>query len=329
MSTLLHDAITDVAGLTVGHFTHPARATGCTVLLFPQGAVAGVDVRGGAPGTRETDLLQPENLVDRVHAMLLTKSSAFSLDAAGSVMRWLEQEGHGLPVGAVRVPIVPAAVLFDLWHGDLSIRPDAAAGHAACVAAHAGKPAQGNVGAGSGATVGKLFGIERAMRGGIGTASIRVGAITVAALVAVNATGDVLDPADGTLLAGARTKADSRHLLNSAAALARGDLPQRLTAGMATTIGVVATDAALDKAQCRKLASMAHDGLARCINPIHTPFDGDTLFALATGSSGQRADLTLIGTLAAEVTTRAVISAIHHATGLPGLPAARDIGGAV
>ena len=329
MSTLLHDAITDVAGLTVGHFTHPARATGCTVLLCPQGAVAGVDVRGGAPGTRETDLLQPENLVDRVHAVLLTGGSAFGLDAAGGVMRWLEQEGHGLPVGAVRVPIVPAAVLFDLWHGDLSIRPDAAAGHAACVAAHAGKPVQGNVGAGAGATVGKLFGIERAMRGGIGTASIRVGAITVAALVAVNATGDVLDPADGTLLAGARTKADSRHLLNTAAALARGELPQRLTPGMATTIGVVATDAQLDKAQCRKLASMAHDGLARCINPIHTPFDGDTLFALATGSSGLRADLTLIGTLAAEVTTRAVISAIHHATGLPGLPAARDIGGAV
>lgn len=329
MNGTLHDSITDVAGLAVGHFTHPLRATGCSVVLCPQGAVAGVDVRGGAPGTRETDLLRPENLVDRVHAVLLTGGSAFGLDAAAGVMRWLEEHGHGLAVGAVHVPIVPAAVLFDLWQGDLSIRPDAAAGYAACAAARAERPAQGNVGAGAGATVGKLFGIDRAMRGGIGTASIRAGNVTVAALVAVNATGDVIDPADGSLLAGARAKAESRHLMNTAAALGRGELPQRLTPGMATTIGIVATDAQLDKAQCRKVAGMAHDGLARCINPVHTPFDGDTLFALATGSSGQRGDVTLIGTLAAEVTARAVISAIHHATGLPGLPAARDIGGAV
>ncbi len=325
----LHDALTDVAGLTVGHFTHPARATGCSVVLCPAGAVAGADVRGGAPGTRETDLLLAENLVDRVHAVLLTGGSAFGLDAAGGVMRWLEERGHGFAVGNVRVPIVPAAVLFDLWHGDLSIRPDAAAGYAACLAASPARPAQGNVGAGAGATVGKLFGIERAMKGGIGSASIRVGAITVAALVAVNASGDVFDPADASVLAGARTGADSHHLLHTAAALARGELPLRLQAGMSTTIGVIATDAQLDKAQCRKLASMAHDGLARCINPIHTPYDGDTLFALATGASGQAGSLTLIGALAAEVTARAVISAIHHATGLPGWPAARDLGGVV
>jgi len=323
----LHDAITDVAGLAVGHFTHPARATGCSVVLCPDGAVAGVDVRGGAPGTRETDLLAPENLVDRVHAVLLTGGSAFGLDAAGGVMHWLEQRGHGFAVGNVRVPIVPAAVLFDLWHGDLSIRPDAAAGYAACEAASGNRPAQGNVGAGAGATVGKLFGIERAMKGGIGTASIRVGAITVAALVAVNASGDVVDPSDGNVLAGARNSADSHHLMHTAAALLRGDMPPRLQAGMATTLGVVATDAVLDKAQCRKLAGMAHDGLARCINPIHTPVDGDTIFALATGASGKPGNLTLLGALAAEVTTRAVISAIHHATGLPGLPAARDLGG--
>ena len=325
----LHDAITDVAGLTVGHFTHPARATGCSVVLCPAGTVAGVDVRGGAPGTRETDLLAPENLIDRVHAVLLTGGSAFGLDAAGGVMRWLEERGHGFVVGKVRVPIVPAAVLFDLWQGDLSIRPDAAAGHAACEAASSAKPAQGNVGAGAGAAVGKLFGIERAMKGGIGSASIRVGGVTVAALVAVNATGDVVDPADGAVLAGARSSAGSHHLVNSAAALQRGELPPRLQAGMATTIGVVATDAQLDKAQCRKLAGMAHDGLARCINPIHTPHDGDTVFALATGASGVAGNLTLIGMLAAEVTTRAVISAIRHATGLPGLPAARDLGGAL
>jgi L-aminopeptidase/D-esterase-like protein len=323
----LADAITDVEGLTVGHFTHAARATGCSVVLCPDGAVAGVDVRGGAPGTRDTDLLAPENLVDRIHAVLLTGGSAFGLDAAGGVMRWLEERGHGFAVGNVRVPIVPAAVLFDLWLGDPSIRPDAAAGYAACEAASNDKPAQGNVGAGAGASVGKLFGIERAMKGGIGTASIRVGAITVAALVAVNATGDVVDPSDGSVLAGARTGADSHHLLDSAAALLRGDMPPRLQAGMATTIGVVATDAVLDKAQCRKLAGMAHDGLARCINPIHTPIDGDALFALATGASGKAGNLTLIGMLAAEATARAVISAIHHATGLPGLPAARDLGG--
>ena len=226
-------------------------------------------------------------------------------------------------------PIVPAAVLFDLWHGDLSIRPDAAAGYAACEAASSAKPAQGNVGAGAGAVVGKLFGIERAMKGGIGSASIRISGVTVAALVAVNAIGDVIDPADGSVLAGARTGADSRHLLHSAAALLRGDVPPRLQAGMATTIGIVATDAQLDKAQCRKLAGMAHDGLARCINPVHTAHDGDTLFALATGGSGQAGNLTLIGALAAEVTARAVLSAIHHAVGLPGLPAARDLGGAL
>jgi L-aminopeptidase/D-esterase-like protein len=322
----LHDGLADVGGLSVGHFTHRARATGCSVVLCPEGAVAGVDVRGGAPGTRETDLLAPENLIDRVHAVLLTGGSAFGLDAASGVMRWLEERGHGFAVGRVRVPIVPAAVLFDLWHGDLSIRPDAAAGYAACEAASADKAAQGNVGAGAGAAVGKLFGIERAMKGGIGSASIRVGGVTVAALIAVNATGDVIDPADGAVLAGARSSADSRHLVHSALAMQRGEMPQRLHAGMATTIGVVATDARLDKAQCRKLASMAHDGLARCINPIHTPYDGDTLFALATGNCSAPANLALIGALAAEVTTRAVISAIHHATGLPGLPAARDLG---
>ena len=325
----LHDAITDVAGLAVGHFTHPLRATGCSVVLCPQGVVAGVDVRGGAPGTRETDLLAPENLVDRVHAVLLTGGSAFGLDAAAGVMRWLEEHGHGLAVGRARVPIVPAAVLFDLWHGDLSIRPDAAAGHAACVAASSAAPAQGNVGAGAGASVGKLFGIERAMKGGIGTASVRVGAITVGALVAVNATGDVIDPTDGQVLAGARISAGSHQLLGCSAALMRGELPERLAAGMSTTIGVIATDAVLDKAQCRKLASMAHDGLARAIDPIHTPFDGDTLFALATGASGKPGNLTLLGALAAAVTARAVASAIRHACGLPGLPAARDLGGAL
>lgn len=327
MTPELLDAITDVAGLAVGHFTHPQRATGCSVVLCPQGAVAGVDVRGGSPGTRETDLLRPENLVDRVHAILLTGGSAFGLDAAGGVMRWLEQHGHGYAVGAARVPIVPAAVIFDLWRGDPSIRPDAAAGHAACVAASAAPPAQGSVGAGAGATVGKLYGIERAMAGGIGSASLRVAGVTVAALVVVNATGDVVDPSDGVPIAGARKSATSLHLARTHDALLRGEPPPRLAPGGATTIGVVATDARLDKAQCTKLASMAHDGLARTLLPSHSPFDGDALFALATGSSGVAASPALLGALAAEVTARAVLSAVRHAQGSPGLPAARDLGG--
>lgn len=325
----LHDAITDVAGLAVGHFTHAGRATGCTVVLCPQGAVAGVDVRGGSPGTRETDLLRPENIVDRVHAILLTGGSAYGLDAAGGVMRWLEQQGHGYAVGALRVPIVPAAVIFDLWHGDASIRPDAAAGHAACVAASIAAPAQGSVGAGAGASVGKLYGIERAMAGGVGGASLRVAGVTVAALVVVNATGDVIDPADGEPIAGARKSAASLHLARTHDALLRGEVPRRMLPGTATTIGVLATDARLDKAQCTKLASMAHDGLARTLWPAHSPYDGDTLFALATGSSGVAASPALLGALAAEVTARAVLSAVRHAHGRSGLPAARDLAGAL
>ena len=322
----MHGGLTDVAGLRVGHFTHPLRPTGCTVVLCEVGAVAGVDVRGAAPGTRETDLLHPTALVEQVHAVLLSGGSAFGLAAADGVMRWLDERGHGLAVGPARVPIVPAAVLFDLWVGDASIRPDADAGYAACAAAGAGAIAQGNVGAGAGATVGKLFGIERAMKGGIGTASIRVGAVTVAALVAVNALGDIVDPASGQLLAGAR-KADGRGLLDSMAAIARGELPAPAVAGMSTTIGVIATDAVLSKTQANKLASMAHDGLARSINPVHTMADGDTLFALATGASGKPGHMSVLGALAAEVTARAVMAAIAAAHGLqtPDLPAAADL----
>jgi L-aminopeptidase/D-esterase-like protein len=320
-------AITDVAGLAVGHATESGRATGCSVVLCPQGATCGVDVRGAAPGTRETDLLRPDNLVEQVHAVLLAGGSAFGLDAAGGVMRWLDERGHGLQVGPARVPIVPAAVLFDLWVGDSRIRPGAESGYAACQAAGSEAPAQGNVGAGAGATVGKLFGIEHAMKGGIGSASLRIGALTVGALVAVNAIGDVVDPANGRVVAGART-ADGCTLLGSMAALLRGELPARALAGMATTIGVVATDATLSKAQANKLASMAHDGLARTIQPVHTMTDGDTLFALATGRSGRSGDMTVLGAIAAEVTARAVLNAVRAAVGMlaPPLPAARDLG---
>ena len=320
-------SLTDVSGLKVGHFTDTRRPTGCTVVLCEQGATCGVDVRGAAPGTRETDLLDPQNVIEQVHAVLLCGGSAFGLAAADGVMRWLDERGHGVPVGPARVPIVPAAVLFDLWVGDARIRPDAAAGHAACEAASASAPAQGCVGAGTGATVGKLFGIEHAMKGGVGTASITVGAVTVAALVAVNAIGDVVDPASGHVIAGSRGT-DGRTPRDSMACIRRGELPAQLQAGLATTIGIVATDAQLTKAQANKLAAMAHDGLARTINPVHTQTDGDTLFALATGGSGRSVHLSVLGSLAADVTARAVLNAVRAARGLaePPLPSASDLG---
>ena len=323
------DSLTDVRGLLVGHFTETRRPTGCTVVLTPQGAVGGVDVRGAAPGTRETDLLSPLNAAEVVHAMMLGGGSAFGLDAAGGVMRWLDERGHGLQVGPARVPIVPAAILFDLWIGDPRIRPDAAAGYAACEAATDAPVVQGNVGAGTGCAVGKLFGIERAMRGGLGSASITVEGITVAAMVAVNAIGDVVDPATGEPIAGART-ADGRALLGTMKAFARGDVPTLLQVGAATTIGIVATDAVLTKSQANKLAQMAHDGFARAINPVHTQTDGDTIFALATGASGRSAHLTLLGALGAQVMATAILRGVRAATalnlpGLPMLPTANDL----
>ncbi len=325
--TLFPGSITDVQGLKVGHNTDSRRPTGCTVVLCEAGVTCGVDVRGAAPGTRETDLLAPGNLVDRVHAVLLAGGSAFGLDAAGGVMRWLDEHGHGFAVGPARVPIVPAAVLFDLWVGDARIRPDAQAGFAACEAASDLAPAQGCVGAGAGATVGKLFGIAHAMKGGIGTASLEVNGVRIAALVAVNAAGDVIDPATARVVAGSR-QLDGRTPRRITAALARGLMPPNILAGAATTIGIVATDVALDKAQCARLATMSHDGLARCIDPVHTASDGDTMFALATGSNRRTLPLTVLGALAAEVTQRAVLNGVRAATGLrePPLPSAQDIG---
>lgn len=321
-------AITDVPGIEAGHFSDPRRPTGCSVVIARAGAVAGCDVRGAAPGTRETDLLAPTHLVDRVHAVLLSGGSAWGLDAAGGVMRWLEQQGIGLPAGPARVPIVPAAVLFDLAVGDHRIRPDADAGFAACVAASTQPPAEGNVGAGAGATVGKVFGMERAMKGGIGSACVRAGGFTVGALVACNALGDVVDPDTGAVLAGARS-ADGRALLDTRRALLGGQPPQRLPIATNTTIGVVATDAVLTKPQASRLATAAHDGLARSINPVHTPLDGDTLFALGTGASGRPAEMLLLSVLAAEAVARAVVRAVRAAQGLTlgplVIPAARDL----
>jgi L-aminopeptidase/D-esterase-like protein len=323
----LHDlhpgAITDVCGLLVGHAAAAGRPTGCSVVLCPAGGVCGAAVRGGSPGTRETDLLRPENTVQRVHGVLLTGGSAFGLDAASGVMRWLEEQGIGLPVGPALVPIVPAAVLFDLWLGNPAIRPDAHTGYAACAAALPLPPEQGNVGAGLGATVGKLFGLARAMRGGIGTASVSVGAFTVGALVTVNAIGDVLD-AGGRVIAGARSE-DGRGMQRSTQALLAGHGPEHVMAGMATTIGVVATDAQLSKAECTQLAAQAHHGLSRSVSPISV-HDGDAFFALATGSRGSGGNMTALGAMAAEAVSRAVRNAVLAARALdePPLPAARD-----
>ncbi len=323
------NSIAAVAGLEIGHFTDPRRPTGCTVVIARAGAVAGVDVRGAAPGTRETDLLAPTNLVERVHAIVLAGGSAWGLEAATGVVRWLEEQGVGMPVGPARLPIVPAAVLFDLLVGDSGIRPDAQAGYLACQAASRTPPAEGNVGAGAGAAVGKIFGIGRAMKGGIGSASVTVDGVTVAALIACNALGDVIDPDTALPIAGART-ADGLRLLDSRRALLAGEAPKPLIAGTNTTIGVIATDAVITKVQATRLAQMGHDGLARSINPVHTMSDGDTLFALGTGAAGKSLGMMTLGTMAAEVTARAVARAVLAARGITvgdlHLPASADLG---
>jgi L-aminopeptidase/D-esterase-like protein len=316
--------LTDVSGIKVGHHTLSERPTGCTVILTERGAVGGVDVRGSAPGTRETDLLNPVNTVETVHAIVLSGGSAFGLDTASGVMRYLEERGVGYQTRAGKVPIVPAAILFDLGVGGKpQIRPDAGCGYRAAGAASDAKVVEGNVGAGAGATVGKTGG-GGAMKAGIGTASMTLpGGLVVAALVAVNAIGDIIDPASGKIVAGVRTPdgkglADARKLLRSGAPVAG-------PVGQNTTIGVVATNARLQKVQATKMAQMAHDGLARAIVPAHMPGDGDTIFALATGDYSGPTDIGIIGALAAEVIAEAVVRAAREATGIPGYPAARDM----
>jgi L-aminopeptidase/D-esterase-like protein len=311
-----NDSLTAVPGLWVGHDQDTRRPTGCTVVLCPQGAVAGVDVRGAAPGTRETDLLSPGNMVQQIHGIALCGGSAFGLDAATGVMRWLEAKGHGLSIGAVKIPIVPAAVVFDLWVGDARIRPDAASGYRACEAASQAPVAQGNEGAGAGATVGKVFGPQRAMKGGVGSAALRVGDVVVAALIVCNALGDVVDPHTGAPIAGARESADSLKLLNTVQTQLRGETARSLSVGSNTTIGVIATNATLSKSQAQRLAQLGHDGLAHAIRPVHTPLDGDTLFGLATAEIPGVPDMMLLSTLAAEVTARATVRAVKAARSL-------------
>jgi L-aminopeptidase/D-esterase-like protein len=295
--------------ILVGHATDAENRTGCTVILCPEGATAGVAVRGGAPGTRETDLLQPGNLVQQVQAILLTGGSAFGLSAADGVMRWLYERGLGFPTAVVNVPIVPAAVLFDLGVGAVAW-PDAAQGYAACEAAQQSALAWGRVGAGTGATVGKLLGIAAASPGGIGMASLTLpDGVVVAAIVAVNALGHVVDPHSGRIVAGPRL-ADGA-LADSVDLLLRGPAPAAPAIGENTTIGCVITTARLDKAGCARVASIAHDGLARTIRPVHTQADGDTLFALATSpADAPLSDTMLIGVAAVEVVAQAVLNAV-------------------
>ena len=307
----LKNSITDVRGIEVGQAQDEDALTGCTVILYRPGAVAGVDVRGSAPGTRETDLLDPVSLVEKVHALVLTGGSAFGLDAASGVMRYLEEQKIGYAMGEVRVPIVPAAVLYDLGLGRADVRPDAAMGYRAAASASSDVPAEGNVGAGAGASVGKVRGMDYAMKAGIGTASMDIHGLIIGAIVAVNAIGDVIDPNSGRKIAGLRSGTTLEWMKNNRTAPAMRSN---------TVIGAIATNAKLTKAQATKVAQMAQDGLAQAIRPAHTMFDGDTVFALATGEV--EADVSTTGTFAAEVMAQAIMRAVQMAApagGLPGL----------
>ena len=318
----MNGTLTDIKGLAVGHAQNDVALTGCTVILCQDSTIAGVDVRGAAPGTRETDLLHPIKMMNQVHAILLSGGSAYGLDAAGGVMRFLEERQMGFDVGVARVPIVPGAVLFDLMIGDPNVRPDAAMGYEACLNASEEAVVQGCVGAGAGATVGKMLGPRYAMKSGLGSASVKIGGgVRVGALVVVNAFGDVVDPVTHKILAGARKPvvggmADSAKLMT-------GDL-NKIIAGFHTntTLGVVATDAALTKVEAAKVAQMAHNGFARTIRPVHTQYDGDTIFALSCGN--KQSDLNAVGFAASLAVEQAVVNAVKRAMPAGGLPAWKE-----
>ena len=317
--------LTAVDGVKVGHFTLSERPTGCTAIIVKDDTTGGVDVRGGAPGTRETDVLNPVNNVQIVNGISLSGGSAYGLDTASGVMRWLEEHKLGYKVSqAGVVPIVPAAILFDLpFGGKPTIRPTADCGYKAAGAASTAPVQEGNVGAGAGATVGKTAG--RPMKAGVGSAAIRLpNGLVVGALVAVNAVGDIIDPSTGQVVAGTRTE-DGRHLADARKLLraggGRGGRP-----GENTTIGIVATNAKLTKAQAQKMAQMAHDGYARAISPVHTPGDGDTIFSLATGTWSGEANYGQIGSLAAEAMADAIVRAATQAASSNGVPSAAELG---
>jgi len=321
--------IVDVGGVSVGQNTDLTGLTGCTVVLCPDGGVAAVDVRGGAPGTRETDLLQSGRLVQQVHAILLAGGSAFGLAAADGVMRFLAERGHGFAVGAQRVPIVPAAVLFDLGVGSPHAYPNSDAGYRAAASAGSDGVDEGSVGAGTGATVGKIRGVEFATKGGIGTAALRLfDGVTVGAIVAVNSFGDVVNPTTGQTIAGSRDP-ETGEFLGAVRQILRGDVNTPAPpVGSATTIGVVATDAILDRDALTRVAALAQDGLARAVRPSHTLFDGDTFFALATGKSGTPGNPLAVAVAAGEVVATAIVRAVREARSLGGIPSASELGAA-
>lgn len=324
----LNNTITDVRGIEVGHAQNDEALTGCTVILCRKGAVAGVDVRGGAPGTRETDLLNPVNLVEKVHAISLAGGSAFGLDAANGVMQYLEEHKIGFNTGVAKVPIVPSAILYDLNLGQADVRPDSVMGYKAAALASSAPSSEGNVGAGAGASVGKMFGAKLSMKSGEGTASMNIGGgVIVGALVAINAWGDVVDPHSNEIVAGLRSGkvgplrvggkeyyADTLAMMKKPA----GRNLMKLATRSNTVIGVIATNAKLTKAQATKVAQMAHDGLARTIRPAHTMLDGDVIFALSTGT--RKADVTSVGTFAAEVMAQAILRGVQAAKSAGGLP---------
>lgn len=309
-------SLLDVPGLKVGHAEDNLKQTGCSVVVFENGAVCGVDVRGAAPGTRETDLLNPLNLIEQVNALVLSGGSAWGLDAASGVMKWLEENRMGFDVGVAVVPIVPAAVLFDLNVGDPAVRPDAAMGYRAAAQASQRPFSSGNTGAGAGATIGKMAGSEKAMKGGLGTASVKgPDGLIVAAMIAVNSVGEVRDPSTGKTVAGAR---DENGVLLDLPACLLQQAGADLYPGTNTTIGIICCNAALNKSQMNKIAQMAHDGLARTLYPVHTMNDGDTLFAAATGAV--RATVNIVGMLAAQAVAEAVLDGVRSAETAWGIP---------
>jgi len=327
MPRTLHDAITDVPGIKVGHWTDRRAATGCTVVLYEPGAMPGVDVRGAAPGTHETDLLRPGYAAQALHAVVLTGGSLFGLASITGVVRWCEENGVGITFGRQRVPIVSGAVVFDLNLGRADVRPTAESGYAAASAAKAGRVAEGSVGAGTGATVAKLMGANRNLKGGIGTASeLLEDGIVVGAIVAVNAVGDIVDSRDGSLVAGPRGEAGA--FLDTIAGLRTGSRQQPQTDGPPegnTTIGVVATNARLTKEQANRLATIAHDGFARAIRPVHTSVDGDTVFVMATGERDiGAARTTALEAFAARAVERAIVKGVQTAKSLAGVPSVSE-----
>jgi L-aminopeptidase/D-esterase-like protein len=314
-----------IDGLCIGQVTDKEHNTGCTVVLAEKGAVAGVDVRGGAPGTHGTDTLRPENLVERLHAVVLTGGSAFGLASIQGVMRYLRERNCGFQTEHGVVPIVSGAVVFDLGLNRSGTLPDADMGYRACENSSIGGAEQGCVGAGTGATVGKLFGLERAMKGGQGFVSlVSPNGLRLWALAVVNAFGDIRNHENGQLLAGARTK-DGRRLANAAASLTNLEVLRGFSATN-TVLGVVGTNATLSKAELTRVAQMAHDGIARAVFPSHTLYDGDTIFALSTGSYG-RVETSVVGALAAHMMAQAIVNGVFHAVGVDGIPAYQDLFG--